>query len=355
MTEFFVDIAFYQTGLSMAGVKAEGFAGVIARSSTGYGLERLRSLASHISVRHHDDPAIRAAGRALHLADDPAPMRSSADTAFAGFKRAAASAGLPFAAYHFLYPSRSVSIANQAATAAASINDTSVMVMIDHEPDGSGAPIPTVNDHLQFALAMRAKGYKVALSYLPHWVWQDMGSPSLAALANAGLLLQASSYVGGSGYASALYPGDSSFPAGYGGMSVWGWQFTSSALVAGYSVDANAVKGSGAVASMFSNRPTPPPAPDTEVPGMIIVSPDPNGVPKGQSWPGDFMLFDNGLLNHIAPKADNIDNEVAYRNGGIKGPNRITWDEFAGLMALPPNAGRTVINPAFVPDSAPED
>lgn len=337
MTEFFVDIAFYQTGLSMAGVKAEGFAGVIARSSTGYGVERLRNLASHISVRHHDDPAIRAAARSGEIA-----MRSSADTAFAGFKRAAKAVGLPFAAYHFLYPSRSVSIANQAATAAASINDTSVMVMIDHEPDGSGAPIPTVNDHLQFALAMRAKGYKVALSYLPRWVWQDMGSPSLAALGNAGLKLQASSYVGGSGYASALYPGDSSFPAGYGGMSVWGWQFTSSALVAGYSVDANAVRGSGAVASMFSNAPTPPPTPNTEVPSMVIVSPDRSKVPSGQTWPGDFLLLDNGTLVHIAPAANNVDNEVALRNGGLKGPETITWDFFNALMALPVNTGRTV-------------
>jgi hypothetical protein len=341
VTEFFVDIAFYQTGLSMAEVKAEGFAGVIARSSTGYGTSRLRSLASHISVRHHEDLAIRAAGNAMDLSGDDRPMRSSADTAFAGFKRAAKAAGLPFAAYHFLYPSRSVSIANQAATAAASIADTSVMVMIDHEPDGSGAPIPTVSDHLQFALAMRAKGYKVALSYLPRWVWQDMGSPSLAALANAGLKLQASSYVGGSGYASALYPGDSSFPAGYGGMSVWGWQFTSSAKVGGQSVDANAVKGSGAVASMFSNSPTPTPVTDTEVPTMVIVSPDRNSVPKGQSWPGDFLMLDDGTLVHIPAKANNVDNEVALRNGGLKGPEAITWDFFNALMALPVNASRT--------------
>jgi hypothetical protein len=351
VTEFFIDIAFYQTGLSMAAVKTEGFAGVIARSSTGYGVSRLHNLARHLSVRMHDDEEVRHAAAALVNKGAEGPMRSSADSAFAGFKRQAQSIGLPFAAYHFLYPSRSVSIADQVATAARSIGDTSVMVMIDHEPDGSGAPIPTVNDHLQFALAMRAKGYKVGLSYLPHWVWQDhMGSPSLAALANAGLLLQVSSYVGGSGYASALYPGDNSFPAGYGGMSVWGWQFTDTAKVAGYNVDANAVRGSGAVAAMFSNKPTPTPVNDTEVPTMVIISPDRNKVPAGQTWPGDFMLFDNGMLKHIAPKANNIDNEVAYRNGGVKGPNTITWDEFNSYLALPVNAGRTVINPSYVPE-----
>lgn len=339
MTAFFIDIAFYQTGLSMARVKAEGFAGVIARSSTGYGVSRLANLADHMSVRHHDDRGLQEAARTF-LRGNIRPMRSSADTAFAGFRNAAKAAGLPFAAYHFLYPSRSVSIASQAAVAAASIGDTSIAVMIDHEPDGAGAPIPSVADHLAFAKAMRAKGYKVGLSYIPHWVWQDMGSPSLATLANAGLRLQASSYVGGSGFASTLYPGDGSFPAGYGGMPVWGWQFTDAAKVAGFSVDANAIKGSPAdVAAMFSNAPVPPPTPVTaqEDIEMIMVSPNPKKVPAGRTWPGDYLMFSNGLMKHIEKKEDDVDNEVAYRNGGIKGPDAITWAEFDSLMALPIN------------------
>lgn len=208
MTLFLVDISRYQAGLSIAEVKKEGFAAVLARASTGY-------------------------------------EGGSKDAQFATFKSQAAKAGILFAAYHFLYPANQVSVAHQADVCAAAIGDTSIPVMIDHEPDGSGAPTPSVAAAVDFAGEMRDRGYTVPLWYLPHWVWSDhLHSPALPK--TAGLQLVASSYVSGSGAASALYPGDSHWPATYGGLTPVIWQFTDAAKVAGQSVDANAYRGTQA-------------------------------------------------------------------------------------------------------------
>lgn len=206
MTLYGIDIAKYQGGLNLAQVKREGFAWVEARASTGY----------------QNEPV---------------------DPAFAGFKAAAAKVGLPLIGYHFLYSNRVVPIAKQAAQCAAAIGDTSVPVMIDHETaDNTG--VPSAAEAVAFAEAMRSHGYRVPLWYLPHWVWQRLGSPALPV--NTGMGLVASSYVNGSGYASALYPGDSAWPGGYGGLEPVIWQFTDKALVAGQHIDADAFKGSQA-------------------------------------------------------------------------------------------------------------
>lgn len=202
MTLYGIDVARYQSGMSLAKVKAEGFSWVEARASTGY-------------------------------------LGGSVDTAFHGFKTSAASSGLLFVAYHFLYSSKRVSIAHQAAVCASAIGDTRCPVMIDHETaDDTGTP--TVADAVAFADAMRGKGYRVPLWYLPRWVWQRLGSPRLP---NTGMALVASSYVAGHGYASSLYPGAGSWPGSYGGLRPTIWQFTDTAEVAGHSVDADAFEG----------------------------------------------------------------------------------------------------------------
>ena len=206
MTLYLVDISTYQAGLSIAEVKREGFSAVLARASTGYN-------------------------------------GGSKDDQFATFKSAAAKAGILFGAYHFLYPHGEVSIAHQASVCASAINDTSIPIMVDHEPDGSSAPVPSVSDAVDFANAMRDKGYTVRLWYLPHWVWQRLGSPTLPG--GAGMRLVSSSYVSGSGYASDLYPGDNGAGwAAYGGLTPVIWQFTDAAKVAGQLVDADAYRGS---------------------------------------------------------------------------------------------------------------
>ena len=207
MTLYLVDISKYQAGLSIAEVKSEGFSAVLARSSTGYD-------------------------------------GGSKGGQFATFSSQATTAGILVGAYHFLYPHGQVTIKHQADVCASAIGDTSIPVMVDHEPDGSGAPTPSVTDALDFANSMRSHGYRVPLWYLPHWVWQDhLGSPKLPT--DTGMRLVSSDYVSGSGYASTLYPGDNG--AGwdaYGGQTPVIWQFTDAAKVAGQLVDADAYKGS---------------------------------------------------------------------------------------------------------------
>jgi glycoside hydrolase-like protein len=74
-------------------------------------------------------------------------------------------------------------------------------------------------------------------------------------------------------------------------------------------------------------RPAPDPV-DSEETGMIMVSVDPKSVPAGKTWPGDFLLFDNGTLGHITPATDSVNNVASYTAAGIKGPVIITYGEY---------------------------
>jgi hypothetical protein len=307
MTLFTIDIAFYQGGLDLAQVYREGFSAVMARCSTGYN-------------------------------------GGSADSAFPNFRAQAKAVGGLFGGYHFLYPSYEVSIQHQADVCASALGNVA-SVMIDHEPDGSGAPIPSLSDALAFAKAMRQRGKLVGLEYLPHWVWQAMGSPSLAPLAAAGLELVSSNYVGAGGYAAAMYPGASGAGwASYGGLKPRLWQFTDGALVAGQRVDANAFEGSLAeLTSYFTpavTPPTPTPSNATEDTDMVIVQVDRNTVPAGTPWPGWFLLTGNGELVHIPPAqaktngdkslSDNLD---GLKQAGISEGGFITYSFYQQLMA----------------------
>jgi hypothetical protein len=107
--------------------------------------------------------------------------------------------------------------------------------MLDFEA-GSG----DLDNFWVVADAIAAAGAHVALSYIPRWYWQEIGSPDLTGVPG----LVASDYVDGSGYASVLYPGDNSdLWAGYGGVEPAILQFTDSAEVAGQTVDADAYIG----------------------------------------------------------------------------------------------------------------
>jgi hypothetical protein len=218
MTLYGIDIAKYQAGIGLAEVKKEGFTWVEARCSTGY------------------------KGQPI-------------DPDFAGFKAAAKKAGLLFVAYHFLYPSHVTSIKEQAANCAKAVSDKTCPIMIDHEPDGQTAPIPSVADAVNFAAAMRGLGYYVPFWYLPHWVWQRLGSPHLP---RTNMSLIASSYVAGTGPASSLYPGKSHWPAPYGGVTPVIWQFTDQAEVAGRKVDADAFEGTVTQLKAYLTPPPPP-------------------------------------------------------------------------------------------------
>jgi hypothetical protein len=61
---------------------------------------------------------------------------------------------------------------------------------------------------------------------------------------------------------------------------------------------------------------------------MIIISVDRASLPAGAPWPGEFLLVDNGSLQHITPAVGAVDNVAAYQAAGIKGPVTITFQEF---------------------------
>lgn len=133
-------------------------------------------------------------------------------------------------AYHFVKTESSP--AAQAAWLAAHIGNLGLPVMLDVEPNGASRP--DVGFVLQVVDTMRLRGLNVRLVYLPHWYWEQLGSPDLGGLAARQVGLVSSSYPGGSGY-----PGDSG--AGwtpYGGMTPLLWQFTDAP------VDNNAFRGS---------------------------------------------------------------------------------------------------------------
>lgn len=154
-----------------------------------------------------------------------------ADATWPGYRDAARAAGLLTLGYH--YAIASCDPQAQAATFAGA--DGGGCVMIDFE-DNSG----NILDYWRLVHAFNAVDIAVVCSYVPHWYWQQIGSPDLSAVS----AVTASSYVGGSGYASVLYPGDDwSGWAPYGGAQPRILQFTDRCMVAGHSVDANAFRG----------------------------------------------------------------------------------------------------------------
>lgn len=196
MTQFTIDISNNNTWMSMAQVKAEGFAGVQAKVSEG---------------------------------------NYFTDSTWSGYRDAANACGLPVIGYH--YANASCSPASQAATFQA--NGGGSTVMIDFEANSG-----TINDYWALVNAFNAIGIEVTLSYIPQWYWSGaMGGGDLSKV--PGLI--SSSYYGRGAFASMLYAnagGDTG--AGwnpYGGGTPVMWQFTDGATVAGTSVDANAFRG----------------------------------------------------------------------------------------------------------------
>jgi hypothetical protein len=126
-----------------------------------------------------------------------------------------------------------------------------VPIQIDYEDlDRNGS----IGDLLARVGALTARGFRLLPIYLPRWYWSGrMGSPDLSGLP---VEIWNSHYVNGSGFASALYPGDL-HPgwAPMGGKDVAILQFTEHADVAGQSIDANAVRGGESkLAELFGGK-----------------------------------------------------------------------------------------------------
>jgi hypothetical protein len=172
MTIHFPDVSAYNTGASLAGAPV-----VLARSSIG----------------------------------------AARDAQFEQFKSHCAAAHIKFAGYHFLNaPSLGVSAAGQADLAYAVCGST-VPLMLDVETNRKASA--SVADAIAFVHRYRQRGGLVHLVYLPHWYWQQLGSPDLRPLCTAlGVGLVSSNY--------RAYTDDGAGWDAYGGVTPVQWQYT---------------------------------------------------------------------------------------------------------------------------------
>lgn len=202
-------------------------------------------------------------------------------------------AGLLLAGYHYVREGDSDA---QADTFVAQLGDKSIPAMLDFE-DGSGG----IENYWAVKEAIEARGVHVALSYIPRWYWQRIGSPDLSGVPG---LIQ-SSYVTGTGYASVLYPGDtSSFWNAFGGKAPDILQFTSQAQVAGKILDANAFRGSIEQLRALLNPNTPSPHPEP-VPGDVLsyvrdIKAQLTGSPELGEYPGYPQLDNKTVVDFLA-------------------------------------------------------
>jgi hypothetical protein len=219
------------------------------------------------------------------------------DADYQTWRGQAAQLGKPFVWYHFLSGEDATA---QAQHTAANVGDASLPGMLDAEPAGSYSP--SLAQILAYVDEAHSAGLNLRLIYLPRWYWQQMGSPSLSALADRGVSLVSSEYPGGSGSPTSIYPGDGA--AGwqsYGGLAPLIYQFTNQASDAGQSLDYNAFRGTTAqlVADLNAPTPTPTTEDDDDMPAfatgeitegegaVTIVLPPPANMgtaPWGNVW-----------------------------------------------------------------------
>ena len=203
MTTYGLDIAKYQDGLDLSTARSQGFAFCMAKCTEGI---------------------------------------SEVDRTYARFRDQAKASGLMFSAYHFL--TTNANPTDQAHFCVNNLGDKSIPIMLDVEKEGNS--IPQLSHVKEFISAAHNAGGRVSLCYIPEWYWRDyMGSPSLKGLP----AIVQSSYVNGTGFASAIYPGDNSNHwAGFGGIGPTLLQYSSSGKYSGYrgTIDVNAFKGTEA-------------------------------------------------------------------------------------------------------------
>jgi len=160
---------------------------------------------------------------------------SFVDPEFTANLREARDAGLLVGAYHYVRSN---------ASAAAQVDNVrrvvprDVPVIPDVEANSGGIGLVR-----EFVDRLRAAGYRVPLTYLPRWYWQQLGSPSLAGLPPLWSSRYPDNVVGSLADEFADVPAH--YWNGYGGLDVAVLQFTSSVRIAGHQpIDANAFRGS---------------------------------------------------------------------------------------------------------------
>lgn len=152
------------------------------------------------------------------------------DASYINFMQQAANVGAVRSAYHFL--KQEGSAADQARFAFSFVG--TMCQMLDVETEGSSKP--GMLEIMSYINTTKALGGRVWGVYLPHWYWQEIGSPDLTPIANAGAVLVSSAYD---------YIGADNGPgwAPYGGLTPALWQFTDRLAYGGQHVDFNAFKG----------------------------------------------------------------------------------------------------------------
>jgi GH25 family lysozyme M1 (1,4-beta-N-acetylmuramidase) len=186
------------------------------------------------------------------------------------FKGSAANVGAYFFGYHFLTAGNGAGQADYYWSRAGRLP-----AMIDFEPSNTR---PGMGDAISFCDRLRARGGIVNMVYLPHWYWQQIGSPSLTPFINRHLHLVSSAY-------SAYSDGGGGW-APYGGMRPDVWQYTSTMRTGGFGqVDCNAYKGSFAqLAAMVGGQPAAPgPKPPHPAPAGMLTVPDCAGKTAGNA------------------------------------------------------------------------
>lgn len=191
MTLYGCDVSQYQDGLDLGGLVSQGYSFCWIRASIG----------------------------------------AQEDPTFLKFLWSAQSRGMLAAGYHFLVPSVSVALENQAHLFASVLAGTPGI--LDVEPNGQGAAVPTYSEVINFLQWARAYGADIRGLYWPRWVWELQGRPTLP----TGYCLISSNYEGAAAgeTLAGQYPGKSwAGWAGYGGAVPQLGQVTDQAEVDGY-------------------------------------------------------------------------------------------------------------------------
>ena len=166
--------------------------------------------------------------------------------------------GVPVIGYHYVTTNDANSQAQKFVN-----NGGGPVAMLDFEANSGN-----IANFWNVVNAFNAHGVQIALSYFPHWYWQDIGSPSLNGVPG----LVSSAYYERGKFGSQEYldaGGDNgSGWAGYGGANPVIWQFSDGGIIDGKSVDVNAFRGSidelrvllGEAPPVPATPPTNPPA-----------------------------------------------------------------------------------------------
>jgi lysozyme len=241
------------------------------------------------------------------------------DADYPSWRSQAAARGMPFAWYHFL---SGEDAASQVRHTLACVGDRGLPGMLDveNEDTSRGTFRPTFAQTLADVDAAHAAGLNLRLVYLPHWMWQQMGSPDLTPLTARGVYLVSSAYPGGSGGPAAIYPGDSAGGwAAYGGVTPLLYQFTNRASDGGQAMDYNAFRGSIQQLAAYLHTTTPTTGDDVQLTDQITIPPAAQSAFPDYGFNGPTITVQDALA-WTAARASHVAN---HENDAVNAVNAV--------------------------------